>query len=205
MPVTVEADIANGLPGFTIVGLTDRAIQEARERVKPAIRNAGFKFPQRRVTVNLAPAELPKEGTGFDLAIAIAILRAEDSSLLLDGLAFLGELALDASLRPVTGVLPMARCLAAAGIKRLIVPVENAGEAALAEGVEVLGASSLQRCVDYLRGEGPLIPGVRDMAPAGVAPEPDLSAVRGQGQAKRALEIAAAGGHNVLMTGPPIV
>jgi magnesium chelatase family protein len=203
VPVTVEADIANGLPGFTIVGLTDRAIQEARERVKPAIRNAGFKFPQRRVTVNLAPAELPKEGTGFDLAIAIAILRAEDSSLLLDGLAFLGELALDASLRPVTGVLPMARCLAAAGIKRLIVPVENAGEAALAEGVEVLGASSLQRCVDYLRGEGPLIPGVRDMAPAGVAPEPDLSAVRGQGQAKRALEIAAAGGHNVLMTGPP--
>ena len=121
MPVTVEADIANGLPGFTIVGLTDRAIQEARERVKPAIRNAGFKFPQRRVTVNLAPAELPKEGTAFDLAIAIAILRAEDSSIRLDGLAFLGELALDASVRPVTGVLPMARCLAAAGIRRLIV------------------------------------------------------------------------------------
>jgi magnesium chelatase family protein len=201
--VTVEADIANGLPGFTIVGLTDRAIQEARERVKPAIRNAGFTFPQRRVTVNLAPAELPKEGTGFDLAIAIAILRAEDSSILLDGLAFLGELALDASLRPVTGVLPMARCLAAAGIRRLIVPVENAPEAALAEGVEVLGASSLQRCVDYLRGDGPLIPGVRDMSAAGAPPEPDLSAVRGQAQAKRALEIAAAGGHNVLMTGPP--
>jgi magnesium chelatase family protein len=203
VPVTVEADIANGLPGFTIVGLTDRAIQEARERVKPAIRNAGFKFPQRRVTVNLAPAELPKEGTGFDLAIAIAILRAEDPSIVLDGLAFLGELALDASLRPVTGVLPMARCLAAAGIRRLIVPLENAPEAALAEGVEVLGASSLQRCVDYLRGDGSLIPGVRDMSPAGASPEPDLSAVRGQAQAKRALEIAAAGGHNVLMTGPP--
>ena len=119
MPVTVEADIANGLPAFTIVGLTDRAIQEARERVKPAIRNAGFQFPQRRVTVNLAPAELPKEGTGFDLAIAIAILRAEDQSIRLDGLAFLGELALDASLRPVTGVLPMARCLAAAGTSLL--------------------------------------------------------------------------------------
>jgi magnesium chelatase family protein len=162
VPVTVEADIANGLPGFTIVGLTDRAIQEARERVKPAIRNAGFKFPQRRVTVNLAPAELPKEGTSFDLAIAIAILRAEDQSIRLDGLAFLGELALDASLRPVTGVLPMARCLAAAGIRRLIVPLENAPEAALAEGVEVLGAASLQRCVEYLRGEGQLVPGVRD-------------------------------------------
>ena len=203
MPVTVEADIANGLPGFTIVGLTDRAIQEARERVKPAIRNAGYKFPQRRVTVNLAPAELPKEGTGFDLAIAIAILRAEDPSLLLDGLAFLGELALDASLRPVTGVLPMARCLAAGGIRRLIVPVGNAPEAALAEGIEVLGAGSLQACVEYLRGDGGLVPGIRDAAPPCTAPEPDLGAVRGQGQAKRALEIAAAGGHNILMTGPP--
>jgi magnesium chelatase family protein len=203
VPVTVEADIANGLPGFTIVGLTDRAIQEARERVKPAIRNAGYKFPQRRVTVNLAPAEVPKEGTGFDLAIAIAILRAEDQSIRLDGLALLGELALDASLRPVTGVLPMARCLAAAGIRRLIVPVENAPEAALAEGVEVLGAASLQACVAYLRGEGSLLPGVRDLSPPGALPDPDLGAVRGQGQAKRALEIAAAGGHNVLMTGPP--
>jgi magnesium chelatase family protein len=203
VPVTVEADIANGLPGFTIVGLTDRAIQEARERVKPAIRNAGFDFPQRRVTVNLAPAELPKEGTGFDLAIAIAILRAGDHSLRLDGLALLGELALDGSLRPITGVLPMSRCLAAAGVRRLIVPVENAPEAALAERVEVLGAASLQACVEYLRGEGSLVPGVRDASPPGAPADPDLGAVRGQGQAKRALEIAAAGGHNVLMSGPP--
>jgi magnesium chelatase family protein len=203
VPVTVEADIANGLPAFTIVGLTDRAIQEARERVKPAIRNAGFKFPQRRVTVNLAPAELPKVGTAFDLAIAIAVLRAEDSALQLNGAAFLGELALDASVRPVTGVLPMARCLAAAGIRRLIVPIENASEAALADGIEVLGAASLQACVEYLRGDGSLVAGVRDASPAAPTPEPDLAAVRGQGQAKRALEIAAAGGHNLLMTGPP--
>jgi magnesium chelatase family protein len=205
VPVRVEVDVSNGLPGFTIVGLTDRAIQEARERVKPAIRNAGFKFPQRRVTVNLAPAELPKEGTAFDLAIAIAVLRAEDQSLLLDGTAFLGELALDASVRPVTGVLPMARCLARAGIgiRRLIVPVENAGEAALADGLEVLEAPSLQACVEYLRGERPLVGAVRDAAPAPGELEPDLAAVRGQGQAKRALEIAAAGGHNLLMTGPP--
>ena len=203
MPVRVEVDISNGLPAFTIVGLTDRAIQEARERVKPAIRNAGFTFPQRRVTVNLAPAEMPKEGTAFDLAIAIAVLRAEDPSLRLDGLAFLGELALDASVRPVTGVLPMARCLAAAGVGRLVVPVENASEAALADGIEVLGATSLQACVEYLRGDRPLVPGVRDATPPSPSAEPDLAFVRGQGQAKRALEIAAAGGHNLLMTGPP--
>jgi len=205
VPVRVEVDIANGLPGFTIVGLTDRAIQEARERVKPAIRNAGFDFPSRRVTVNLAPAEMPKEGTGFDLAIAIAVLRAADPSLLLDGIAFLGELALDASVRPITGVLPMARCLAGAGIgiRRLIVPVENAGEAALADGLQVLEAPSLSACVAYLRGERPLVSAVRDASPAPADLEPDLAAVRGQGQAKRALEIAAAGGHNLLMTGPP--
>jgi magnesium chelatase family protein len=203
MPVMVEVDVANGLPGFTIVGLTDRAIQEARERVKPAIRNAGFKFPQRRVTVNLAPAELPKEGTAFDLAIAIAVLRAEDQTLRLDGFAFLGELALDASVRPVTGVLPMARCLAGAGIRRLIVSVENEQEAALADGIEVFGAPSLQACIDHLRGERQLVPVVRDATSAPADFGPDLGAVRGQGQAKRALEIAAAGGHNVLLTGPP--
>ncbi len=199
----VEVDVSNGLPGVTIVGLTDRAIQEARERVKPAIRNAGFAFPQRRVTVNLAPAEVHKEGTGFDLAIAVAILRAEDQSLLLDGIGFIGELALDASVRPVTGVLPMARCLAGAGIKRLIVAVDNASEAALADGLEVLGAPSLQACIEYLHGERPLGRAVRDASPEPILPEPDLGAVRGQAQAKRALEIAAAGGHNLLMTGPP--
>jgi magnesium chelatase family protein len=203
VPVRVEVDISNGLPAFTIVGLTDRAIQEARERVKPAIRNAGFDFPSRRVTVNLAPAEMPKEGTGFDLAIAIAVLRAADPTLLLDGFAFLGELALDASVRAVTGVLPMARCLANAGIRRLIVPVDNAQEAALPGGLEVFAAPSLQACVEHLRGERLLPPVVRDSTSVPAEYEPDLAAVRGQGQAKRALEIAAAGGHNLLMTGPP--
>ena len=203
VPVRVEVDIANGLPAFTIVGLTDRAIQEARERVKPAIRNAGFQFPQRRVTVNLAPAEVPKEGTGFDLAIAVAVLRAADPSLRLDGTAFIGELALDASVRPVTGVLPMARCLAGAGIRRLIVPVENGQEAALPGGLEVIAVPSLQACVEHLRGERLLPPVDRQPGSAETEFEPDLAAVRGQGQAKRALEIAAAGGHNLLMTGPP--
>jgi magnesium chelatase family protein len=203
VPVRVEVDISNGLPGFTIVGLTDRAIQEARERVKPAIRNAGFTFPTRRVTVSLAPAEVPKEGSAFDLAIGVAILRAADPSLLLDGVAFLGELALDGSVRGVTGVLPMARCLARAGMRRLIVAVENAEEAALAEGLEVFAAPSLRACIEHLSGEQPLASVVRGSASAPREYEPDLAAVRGQGQAKRALEIAAAGGHNLLMTGPP--
>ena len=133
VPVTVEADIANGLPNFTVVGLTDRAIQEARERVRASIRNSGFEFPQRRLTVNLAPAEVPKEGTGFDLAIAMAILRLGNLTLRLDGVAFIGELALDGSVRPVTGVLPMARCLSAAGVRHLAVAEENAAEAALVD------------------------------------------------------------------------
>ncbi len=205
VPVTVEADVANGLPNFTIVGLTDRAIQEARERVRAAVRNGGFEFPQRRVTVNLAPAEVPKEGTSFDLAIAVAVLRAGDSAMRLDGTAFLGELALDAAVRPVTGVLPMAMCLAAAGVRTLVVAPENAGEAALVDGLEVLPAPSLQRCVEHLRGEAALASHRRDpwYTPPTPSDATDIGSVRGQAQAKRALEIAAAGGHNLLMTGPP--
>ena len=203
VPVSVEADLANGLPRCTIVGLTDRAIQEARERVHAAIENGGYQWPQRRVTINLAPAELPKEGTCFDLAIALAVLSAGDASLRLDGVAFLAELALDAALRPVTGVLPMARCLRANGVRRLIVAEDNAQEAALVEGLDVYAAASLPACVAHLRGERPLPRVVR----GGGLPEPpyegEMAAVRGQAQAKRALEIAAAGGHNLLMTGPP--
>ena len=203
VPVTVEADIAAGIPGFTIVGLTDRAIQEARERVKAAVRNAGFDFPGRKLIVNLAPAELPKEGTAHDLAIALAVLRVAGHDLPLTGTALLGELALDGSLRPVTGVLAMARALRAAGVARLVLPEANAAEAALVEGIDVIGAPGLTACVAHLDGTAPLPPARPDAAPPAETAEADLGAVRGQATAKRALEIAAAGGHNLLMLGPP--
>lgn len=204
VPIRVEADIANGLPNFTVVGLTDRAIQESRERVRSAIRNSKFPFPAQRVTVNLAPAEVPKEGTGFDLAIAVSVLSADGRVGPTEGAALIGELALDGTLRPVTGVLPMARCLAAHGVRRLIVATENAEEAALVGGLEVLAAPSLLACASHLSGELPLDRCVAPaLLPEGRPPETDMAAIRGQAAAKRALEIAAAGGHNVLMTGPP--
>lgn len=204
VPIRVEADIANGLPNFTVVGLTDRAIQEARERVRSAIRNSDFPFPAQRVTVNLAPAEVQKEGTGFDLAIAAAVLMAGGWIGPTDGAALVGELALDGSLRPVTGVLPMARCLAAHGVRTLIVSADNAEEAALVDGLEVLAAHSLRACADHFRGGRALNRCVSPSPPPAEQPgDVDLAAIRGQAVAKRALEIAAAGGHNILMTGPP--
>ncbi|HEV7677340.1 MAG TPA: YifB family Mg chelatase-like AAA ATPase [Candidatus Dormibacteraeota bacterium] len=204
IPITVEADIAAGLPGFTIVGLTDRAIQEARERVRAAVRNAGFEFPQRRLTVNLAPAEVPKEGTAYDLAIALAVLRCAGHDFGLQDTAVLGELALDSSLRPVTGVLPMARSLRAAGVRRLVVPVDNAAEAAMVDDLEVVAAPSLPACIGHLDGSRPLPP-AEVVAAQQLAGDDgvDLASVRGHAHAKRALEIAAAGGHNLLMLGPP--
>lgn len=204
VPIRVEADIANGLPNFTVVGLTDRAIQESRERVRSAIRNSEYPFPAQRVTVNLAPAEVPKEGTGFDLAIAVAVLIADGRVGPTDGAALVGELALDGTLRPVTGVLPMARCLATHGVRRLIVAPENAEEAALVDGLEVLAAPTLRACARHLSGGPPLDRCLAPvLLPADQPPDIDLAAIRGQAAAKRALEIAAAGGHNVLMMGPP--
>ena len=200
--VSVEADVASGLPHFSIVGLPDTSVSEARERVRAAIRNSGFEFPLRRIVVNLAPAERRKEGTGFDLAIALAILRAsEQVGRDPDGLC-LGELSLDGSLRPIRGVMPRVLRARSDGIALTYLPAENAAEAA-ALGVSAIGLRSLRAAVDHLEGRARQ-PFARVPGPP---PEPawdlDLADIAGQDTPKRALEIAAAGGHNLLFVGPP--
>jgi magnesium chelatase family protein len=200
--VTVEVDVANGLPAFVVVGLPDAAVQEARERVRAAVRNSGFEFPLRRVTVNLAPAERRKEGTGFDLAIALGILRAS-GQLHADvtGLC-LGELALDGALRPVRGTMPRVRYAAVSGVREVLVATANASEAA-ACGAESFGFASLREVVDHLEGRARVAPvPVPPRAPPPRHPV-DLAHIAGQETPKRALEIVAAGGHNVLFVGPP--
>ncbi len=205
--VEVEADISQGLGAFTIVGLPDTAVQEARERVKGAMRHAGLDFPRTRVTINLAPADLKKGGAGFDLPIAIAVLTAGGVLAQADDAARLmvGELALDGHLRSVPGILSTALLASELGVKEVIVPLANADEAALVPGLVVRGADTLQDVIDHMRGQTilPPIPPREISVPDGVAGIPDMSAIRGQEQAKRAMEIAAAGGHNILLQGPP--
>ncbi len=205
--VQVEADISQGLGAFTIVGLPDTAVQEARERVKGAMRHAGLTFPRTRVTINLAPADLKKAGAGFDLPIATAVLTACGEIDVCDPNTRLlvGELALDGHLRGVPGVLSTALLAARIGIGELIVPLCNVDEATLVPGLIVRGADTLQDVMDHIRGTAVLaaIPPRDIVIPDGVSGIPDMNAVRGQEQAKRALEIAAAGGHNILLQGPP--
>jgi magnesium chelatase family protein len=203
--VTVEVDLRRGLPTFTIVGLPDRAVREARERVRAALLNSGLDFPQQRLTANLAPASVRKAGPSFDLALAVAVLAASDQLPLdaLEGLAVCGELSLSGSLRPSFGAVAIAAGARRAGYKRLIVPVENAPEAALVEGIEVMGVESLGRLVALVRGDWQPDPAVPAPPRPVRSDAADLSEVRGQLDARRALEIAAAGGHNLLMVGPP--
>ncbi|GAB4351359.1 MAG: YifB family Mg chelatase-like AAA ATPase [Gammaproteobacteria bacterium] len=202
--VTVEVHLSNGLPSLSIVGLPEAAVRESKDRVRGALLNAGFEFPARRITINLAPADLPKEGGRFDLPIAVGILAAS-GQLACDPLPryeFLGELALGGEIRPVRGVLT-ASVQAGRAKRALLVPAGNAAEAALCEQTEVLGASHLLEVCAHLQGEKrlPCEPG-RDSA-AEPAALPDLREVRGQHQARRALEVAAAGAHSLLMMGPP--
>ncbi|SHK88776.1 YifB family Mg chelatase-like AAA ATPase [Halomonas caseinilytica] len=202
--VLVEVHLANGLPGITLVGLPEAAVKESRERVRSALVNAGFEFPLRRITLNLAPADLPKDGGRFDLPIALGLLVASGQipPEALADVECVGELALDGGLRPASGVLPLAMATRQAG-RRLIVPRANADEAALAGDLEVLPAEHLLEVVAHLLGQEPITAHRLRTPPRRDAAEPDLREVRGQHQARRALEVAAAGGHNLLFAGPP--
>jgi len=206
--VDVEVDISSGLPAMTIVGLPDAAVQEARERVRAAIRNSGFSFPMKRIVVNLAPADLKKAGPSYDLPMAVGILlSSEQASADCSRAIFLGELSLDGSLRQTRGILPMVALAKEENIDVIIVPEVNAREAAMIEGARIIPVASLAQLVGYLQGEITIPEYKADEAEftfdKPVIPITDLAEIKGQENVKRALEVAAAGGHTVIMNGPP--
>jgi magnesium chelatase family protein len=207
-PVDIEVDVSFGLPHFTMVGLPDATVRESRDRVRAAIRNSGFDFPHHRITVNLAPADVRKAGSSFDLPIALGLLAISGSLTrrAVTDTVVVGELSLDGAINSIRGVLPIAIAARRLGLKRLLLPPQNAAEACVVEGLEVCQVRSLPEAVDALNrpDEAPLAqPTAATQAPAIRADEGDLSDVHGQLFARRALEVAAAGGHNLLLTGPP--
>jgi magnesium chelatase family protein len=206
--VGVEVDVSGGLPGIVVLGLPDSAIQESKERVKATLKNAGFAFPMRKIVINLTPADLRKEGPAFDLPISLGILASSEQvkADLLGDFLFLGEVSLDGSLRPVAGVLPIAATAQKMGITGLVVPADNAQEASVVEGLAVYGCKHITEVVDLLNRPGFYQP-VKFDETANILNSgyggPDLQDVKGQAHARRALEIAAAGGHNLIFVGPP--
>ncbi|TFV63450.1 UNVERIFIED_ORG: ATP-binding protein [Bacillus sp. AZ43] len=202
--VEVEVDIAAGVPHVALVGLPDAVVRQSVDRVRAAVTNAGASFPQRRITIGLSPASMPKQGSGFDLALAAAVLAAAGvvPAESVDRLVLLGELGLDGSVRGIRGVLPAVLAAARAGHPQVLVPAANADEAALVDRIEVLAASTVGEVLAHLGGRAPLSPHVRGPLAAAPAP-PDLGDVVGQSAGRRAVEVAAAGGHHLLLAGPP--
>ncbi|MDJ0734566.1 MAG: YifB family Mg chelatase-like AAA ATPase [Nostocaceae cyanobacterium] len=206
--VGVEVDVSGGLPGIVVLGLPDAAVQESRERVKATLKNAGFAFPMRKIVINLTPADLRKEGPSFDLPISVGILAASEQvrADLLGDYLFLGEVSLDGSLRPVVGVLPIAAAAKKMGITGLVVPANNAQEAAVVEGLAVYAFKNIADVANFLNNPGRYQPVELDRKVdtfKGTSAQADLKDVKGQAHARRALEIAAAGGHNLIFVGPP--